>query len=343
MNSATSVGQTPDGHEKLGEAVNDQANPTSEDDDLRSALAGDHAAFDRAVSPYRNELHRHCYRMTGSVDDADDILQETLFRAWRSLGTYAGRSSFRAWLYRIATNRSIDTLGGKARQESAVAWEGQEVGLEPMWMQPYPDNPADINERREHIATAFVVAIQRLPPKQRAALLLKDVLGFSVPDIADALETTEQAVNSALQRARANVQSETPLRPSTEAETSLRDQLIDAWHRADIDALTSLMATDVVLTMPPDPIRRDGPAAIIDFLRSVAPLGQINEFRLVPTAANLQPSAILHLPDETGRYVPNGVLNLEISGNRIQRMTAFRMPSAFFNRLDFAAPIHRPD
>ena len=321
--------------------MNEQrGNPAGEDDDLRSAQAGDHAAFVRAVSPYRNELHRHCYRMTGSVDDADDILQETLFRAWRSLGTYAGRSSFRAWLYRIATNRSIDTLGGKARQEIAVAWEGQEAGLEPMWMQPYPDNPADLNERREHIATAFVVAIQRLPPKQRAALLLKDVLGFSVPGVAAALDTTESAVNSALQRARANVQSDTPLRPSTEAETSLRDQLIDAWHRADIDALTSLMATDVVLTMPPDPIRREGPAAIIDFLRSVAPLGQINKFRLVPTAANLQPSAILHLPDETGRYVPNGVLNLEITGNQIQRMTAFRTPPTFFNRLDFAAPIH---
>lgn len=281
--------------------------------------------------------------MTGSVDDADDILQETLFRAWRSLGTYAGRSSFRAWLYRIATNRSIDALGGKSRQEVAVEWEGQEAGLEPMWMQPYPDNPVDINERREHIATAFVVAIQRLPPKQRAALLLKDVLGFSVLDIAAALETTEAAVNSALQRARANVQSDTPLRPSTEAETSLRDQLIDAWHNADIDALTSLMATDVVLTMPPDPIRCDGAAAIIDFLRSVVPLGQIDQFRLVPTATNLQPSAILFLPDETGEHVPSGVLNLEISGNQIQRMTSFRMPSEFFKRLEFGSPTEQAE
>ena len=318
--------------------------PASEADDLRSAQSGDHAAFVRVVSPYRNELHRHCYRMTGSVDDADDILQETLFRAWRSLGTYAGRASFRAWLYRIATNRSIDTLGGKARKEVAVEWEGQEVGLEPMWLQPYPDNnPADLTERREHIATAFVVAIQRLPPKQRAALLLKDVLGFSVPDTSVALDTTEQAVNSALQRARANVKADTPLRPSTEAETSLRDQLIDAWDRADIQALTSLMATDVVLTMPPDPIRRDGPAAVIDFLRSVAPLGQINKMALVPTATNQQPSVILSLPDESGRYVPNGVVNLDISGDRVQRMTAFRLPPTFFDRLDLPSPIPQLD
>ena len=324
---------------EAGESVNEhRPSPAGGDDDLRSARSGDHAAFVRAVSPYRNELHRHCYRMTGSVDDADDIVQETLFRAWRSLGTYAGRSSFRAWLYRIATNRSIDTLGGTARQEVAVAWEGQEAGLDPMWMQPYPDNPAEINERREHIATAFVVAIQRLPPKQRAALLLKDVLGFSVPDIGLALDTTEQAVNSALQRARANVQSDTPLRPSTEAETSLRDQLIDAWHRADIEALANLMATDVVLTMPPDPIRRDGPDDVIDFLRSVAPLGELSKFRLVPTATNRQSSVVLFLPNETGRYVPNGVLNLDISGSQVQRMTAFRLPPAFFDRLDLTVP-----
>lgn len=147
--------------------------------DLRRAAAGDHDAFMRVVTPYRTELHRHCYRMTGSIDDADDILQETLFRAWRSLGTYAGRSSFRAWLYRIATNRSIDALGGRARREIAVAWDGQAEGLEPMWLQPYPDsNPGEVNERREHIATAFVAAIQRLAPKQRAALLLKGRLGL---------------------------------------------------------------------------------------------------------------------------------------------------------------------
>lgn len=138
------------------------------------------------------------------------------------------------------------------------------------------------------------------------------------------------------------MQADTPLRPSTEAETSLRDQLIDAWHRADIEALTSLMATDVVLAMPPDPIRCKGPADVIDFLRSIAPLGQLNKFRLVAAAANQQPSAVLFLADDTGRYVPNGVLNLDIAGNQVQRMTAFRLPAAFFDRLDPPSrlPIH---
>ncbi|MBY5162280.1 RNA polymerase subunit sigma-70 [Salsipaludibacter albus] len=293
--------------------------------DLRDALAGDHDAFMRAVTPYRNELHRHCYRMTGSVDDADDILQETLFRAWRGLGTYAGRSSFRAWLYRIATNRSIDALGGRARQELPVAWEGQEDGLEPMWLQPYPDDPADVVERREHIATAFVVAIQALPPRQRAALLLKDVLGFSVPDIADALETTRAAVNSALQRARATVGHATETRSSTDDEAALRDQLMDAWQRADIDALTSLMTRDIVITMPPDPLRFDGPAAVVASLVSIAPDGRLDRMRLLASSANQQPSVGLYLPDDQGRMAANALITLGTRDDRISRMTAFRL------------------
>lgn len=300
--------------------------------DLLNARAGDHDAFMRAVAPYRNELHRHCYRMTGSVDDADDILQETLFRAWRGLGTYAGRSSFRAWLYRIATNRSIDALGGRARREVAVAWEGQEEGLEPMWLQPYPDDPADVVERREHIATAFVTAIQALPPGQRAALLLKDVLGFSVPDIADALETTRAAVNSSLQRARATVGEATTARPSTDAETALRDQLMDAWHRADLDALTSLMTSDIVLTMPPDPVRFDGPDAIVAILESVAPEGRIDLMRLLPTTANQQPAMGLYLPDGKDNGVPQAIVVLGTRDGKIARMTGFRLPPSHFPR-----------
>jgi len=305
----------------------------NEDLDLRHAAAGDHEAFMRAVTPYRKELHRHCYRMTGSVDDADDILQETLFRAWRSLGTYAGRSSFRAWLYRIATNSSIDALGGKARQEVAIAWEGQDQGLEPMWLQPYSDNdPAQVTEQREHIALAFMVAIQRLPPKQRAALLLKDVLGFSVPDIAEALDTTEPAINSALQRARANIRTEAAPRPGTDAETALRDQVMDAWHRADLDALTHLMASDIVLTMPPDPIRIDGPDAIVAFLVSAAPDGRLDRMRLLPAQANQQPAMALYLPDNQGAYTPSALISLDITATRVSRMTAFRLRADKFGR-----------
>lgn len=316
---------------------------SGEDGDLRAAASGDHDAFMRAVMPYRNELHRHCYRMTGSMDDADDILQETLFRAWRGLGTYAGRSSFRAWLYRIATNRSIDALGGKARQEVATAWEGQQEGLEPMWLQPYPDDdPAVVNERREHIATAFVVAIQRLPPKQRAALLLKDVLGFSVPDIADALDTTQASVNSALQRARASVRSETPPRPSSQAESELRDLLIDAWQRADVEALTRLMASDIVMTMPPDPIRLDGPGAIVEFAASAAPDGRLDKMAFVPTSANGQAAAALYLPDELGEYVLAGLMTVEAKGSTIARLTAFRIAPNRFERFGLPSTVPAP-
>ena len=312
--------------------MKDHGSDDREAGDLRDALAGDHDAFMRAVAPYNDELHRHCYRMTGSVDDADDILQEVLFRAWRGLGTYAGRSSFRAWLYRIATNRSIDALGGRARQEVPVAWEGQEDGLEPMWLQPYPDDPAEVVERREHIATAFVVAIQALPPRQRAALLLKDVLGFSVPDIADVLETTRAAVNSILQRARATVGEATEARPSTDAEAALRDQFMDAWHRADLDALTSLMTSDIALTMPPDPVRFDGPDAIVAILESVAPEGRIDLMHLLPTVANQQPAMGLYLPDGEGNEVPNAIIVLGTRGGKIARMTGFRLPPGRFPR-----------
>lgn len=269
------------------------------------------------------------------MDDADDIVQETLFRAWRSLGTYAGRSSFRAWLYRIATNRSIDSLGGKARQEVAVPWDGDQDGLDPMWLQPYPDrsgDPAALAEGREHIATAFVVAIPRLPPKQRAALLLKDVLGFSVADAATAIDTTPASINSALQRARASVAVHPSMRPPSAAETALRDQLIDAWQRADIDALTALMSSDIVLTMPPDPIRIDGPTAIVDFLVSVAPERRLDKMVFLPATANREPAAALYLPTERGDHALSGLMNVSVSGAEIERLTAFRIPASHAER-----------
>jgi RNA polymerase sigma-70 factor, ECF subfamily len=187
----------------------------------------------------------------------------------------------------------------------------------------------DVVERREHIATAFVTAIQALPPGQRAALLLKDVLGFSVPDIADALETSRAAVNSSLQRARATVGEATEARPSTDAETALRDQLMDAWHRADLDALTSLMTSDIVLTMPPDPVRFDGPDAIVE---SVAPEGRIDLMRLLPSTANQQPAMGLYLPDGEGNGVPSALIVLGTRGEQIERMTGFRVPPGHFAR-----------
>ena len=304
--------------------------------DVRDAQAGDHAAFERAIGPYRQELHRHCYRMTGSVDDADDILQETLFRAWRSLGTYAGRSPFRAWLYRIATNRSIDSLGAKHRQEIAVSWDGQDEGLEPMWLQPYhPEtDPAAMTEQREDLAIAFVVAIQRLPPKQRAALLLRDILGFSIPDAAHALDTTEAATNSALQRARANMPAHLPDRPATDREIALRDRLIDAWHRADIAQLTDLMATDITLTMPPDRVRIESPIAVTDFMAATAPNGRLDQMRLLPTTTNRQPAVAIYTLAESGDYERLVLMTLDIAEDKISHLTAYTIPPSHFDRFN---------
>ena len=274
--------------------------------------------------------------MTGSVDDADDIVQETLFRAWRSIGTYAGRSSFRAWLYRIATNRSIDARGGKERQEIAVSWDGQYEGLEPMWLQPYhPEtDPAALAERREDLAIAFVIVIQRLPPKERAALLLRDVLGFSIPDAAHALDTTEAATNSALQRARANIAADQPDRPATDREIALRDRLIDAWHRADIGQLTDLMAIDVTLTMPPDKVRIESPMAVTDFMAATAPNGRLDHMRLLPTITNRQPAVAIYALAESGDYERLVLMTLDIAEDKISRLTAYVIPPSHFDRFD---------
>ncbi len=308
------------------------------DADVAAAKAGDHAAFERAVAPHRTELHRHCYRMTGSLDDADDLLQETLFRAWRGLGTYAGRSSFRAWLYRIATNRSIDVLGGTARREQVTDWQGDEQGLEPMWLQPYPTqtDPVAAAERREDLSLAFVVAIQRLSPLQRAVLLLRDVLGFSIAETAAALETSEAATNSALQRARANPalanakEHRAPPEVSGE-ETALRDRLIAAWHTADVDEFAAVLSADVVLTMPPEPIRVDGRAAAIEFMFAIPELviGDPARTRLLPAAANRQATIALYNAEADGTLRPFTILVLDVEGGVLRHLIAFRVAQHF--------------
>ncbi len=310
-----------------------------EADDVVAAKTGDHAAFERAVAPYRAELHRHCYRMTGSVDDADDLLQETLFRAWRSLGTYAGRSSFRAWLYRIATNRTIDALGGRSRREIATQWRHDEDGLEPMWLQPYhPEtDPVAATERREDLAVAFIVAIQRLSPLQRAALLLRDVLGFSAAEAAGVLETSTAAVNSALQRARVNADRRSDLRPSNVAELALRDELIAAWHSDDTVRLTSLMAADITLTMPPVPRRIDTPGAIVRFVRAQAPQGRLDLTQLIPTVANRQPAFGLYTRNDADALERVAIMTIDVVGASIKHMTAYILPPTHFDRFGLPA------
>lgn len=202
-------------------------------DNLRKAKTGSHQAFRALVEPHERELQRHCYRMTGSYDDADDLVQETLFRAWRALGTYVSHGSFRAWLYRIATNRTLDLLGSAPRRREVVNTAG-----EPVWLQPYPtaeDTTGDAVANLDAVGLAFVVALQRLNPRARSALLLCDVLGFTAAEAAVTCGTTAPAINSLLQRARGKLAS-TEVGPNVETQTAVQQELvtrfIDAWRLA---------------------------------------------------------------------------------------------------------------
>src|SRR5579862_1384733 len=268
----------------------------------RRVRAGDRRAFAAATERYRRELQVHCYRMLGSLDEAEDLVQETYLRAWRRRDSYAGRATLRAWLYGIATNACLDALDKRAVQNRLLpravepAWDprvapppASELG----WLEPYPDRLLDqvvddqpeLDETivaRETIELAFLVAIQRLPPKQRAVLILRDLLGWSAPETATTLGVTLVAANSALQRARETLKLHLPERrldwerqaPAT-AERELLDRYMDAWHRADVDDLVALLREDARLSMPPTTAWYDGREAIRTFLRG---------YPLAPTA-----------------------------------------------------------
>jgi RNA polymerase sigma-70 factor (ECF subfamily) len=229
---------------------------------VAAAQAGDERAFRSLVAPYRRALEVHAYRMLGSLSDAEDVLQETLLRAWRSLERFERRSSLSTWLYRIATNACLDELERRPRR--------------PVLLTAYPDerledvaspitDPAARYAQREGMELAFLAAIQRLPGRQRAVLILRDVLGWTGPEVADLLETTVAAANSALQRARATVDPAIPSQPPRPAERELLDRYVTAWERADMDAIVALLRDDAVLTMPPQP-SVVGAAAIGAFL-----------------------------------------------------------------------------
>jgi RNA polymerase sigma-70 factor (ECF subfamily) len=271
-------------------------------DALAAARAGDQAAFSMLVEPHRRELHVHCYRMLGSFTDAEDMVQETLLRAWRRRETYAGRSTFRAWLYRIATNACLDHLGRHRRRPG----EHGEV----TWLQPFPDRlleqaaPPDAEPdaavvARETIELAFLVAVQHLPPRQRAVLMLRDVLGWSAAESAAVLESSVASVNSALQRARATLREHLPRRRSewspagpTDEERSVLQAFTEACERADISALTSLLREDAVFSMPPQPEVTRGRDAIVElWAPALAGPSGLGELLLVPVWLNRQPAA----------------------------------------------------
>ena len=317
---------------------------------LSDARAGDEAAFRELTDPVRRELELHCYRILGSPQDAEDMLQETLLAAWRGLDEFQGRASLRTWLYRIATNRCLNLLRSRGRRPAQEVPPMPEPPpptrrSEPLWLQPYPDilleglpdstpGPAARYETKEATALAFVAALQRLPPLQRTALVLRDVLGFSAGESATILETTQASVKGALQRARAAL-AERPIDPAraplpdSPQERELVGRFADAFERGDTKAVVALLADDAWVTMPPYPFEYQGKEAITLFLEDRARLRGA-PLRLVPTRANGQPAFGCYLDD---RYVPGArrfsFLVLTLDGEQISAITAFTDTSVF--------------
>lgn len=301
------------------------------------------------LQQHREALVGHCYRMLGSADEADDAVQETLVRAWRALEGFDGRASLRTWLYRIATNVCLDALGDRARRERPVAMGPVGTVHDDLverprthWLEPIPDvhaipadaDPAERVALRQSIRLAFVAALQRLPPRQRAALLLAEVLGWSAAEIAGALETTVAAVNSALQRARATLAEEAPperISALTPAQETLLGRYVEAFERYDLDALTALLREDATLSMPPYTLWLRGPQAVRDWFlgRGIACRGS----RLVATAANGLPAFGQYKPAGPGGPLrPWSLILVELDGDRIASMTHYLDTAVHFPR-----------
>ena len=320
-------------------------------DVLERARSGDEIAFRELVEPYRSELQFHCYRILGSVQDAEDLLQETLLAAWRGLDSFEGRASVRSWLYRIATNRCLNALRDRGRRPKEVppmAEPPEPTRLtEPTWLEPYPDallegvadaspGPEARYETRETIGLAFVAALQHLPPSQRAALVLRDALGFRTAEVAEMLDTTATSVKGALQRARAALEARVPAGardraplPHSAKERELVQRFVDAAEQGDTEKVVSLLTDDAWLTMPPEPYEYQGHAAIAAFLRDRA-IRRGAPLRLVPTRANGQPAFGCYLPDAQAAIMhAYGLLVLTLDAERISAITWFMDRSVF--------------
>jgi RNA polymerase sigma-70 factor, ECF subfamily len=315
---------------------------------LETARGGDENAFARLVEPYRGELHAHCYRMLGSVHDAEDALQDALLRAWRGLPKFEGRSSLRSWLYRIATNTCLDVISRRPKRVLPVDYgppsdphDGPgEPLVESAWVEPYPDETLGLEdgfaapearyERRESIELAFTAVLQNLPANQRAVLILREVLGFSARETSEMLDTTVASVNSALQRARKAVEKRNPEQSQLATHRSLGDDglreivdgYVDAWDRGDIDGVVAMLTEDASFTMPPLRTWYEGPD-LRDFLQ-VGPLSGEWRWRHVYVRASGQPAlAFYHWDEEEQSYLPFALNVLTIRGNRISDVTAF--------------------
>jgi RNA polymerase sigma-70 factor (TIGR02960 family) len=320
------------------------------------ARSGDEAAFGQLAEAYRGELHIHCYRILGSVQDAEDLVQETLLAAWRGLDRFEGRASLRTWLYTIATNRCLNALRDRGRRlpdlpaPPAEAAEPPEPSRtrEPIWLEPYPDallegvldrshDPHARYEAREAIGLAFVAGLQRLPPRQRAVLVLRDVLGFRAREVAEMLGVSEASVTSALHRARSTLDSDRTGRereqaslPDSHEERALVARFADAFESGDVAGVVSLLTDDAWLTMPPEPLEYQGPAAIARFFATVPAGGRLEMIKLVPTRANGQPAFGCYLRDAQTRIAhAYGLMVLTLRDDRIAAITGFPNTSVF--------------
>jgi len=316
---------------------------------LEAAQRGDESAFAGLIEPHRAELHAHCYRMLGSVHDADDALQEVMLRAWRGIGRFEGRSSLRSWLYTIATNACLTQLERRPKRVLPIDYGAAAAPDEPpgrpavesVWVEPYPDEligledgyaaPEARYEQREGIELAFVAALQHLAPNQRAALILREVLGFSAKETADQLGTSVASINSALQRARAAVdervgertQQSTLRMLGDEEIKELVDRYVDAWERGDLDAFTAMLAEDATFAMPPLATWYQGREGI-RIWASLAPLSGDWRWRAVPVQANGQPALGFYSWDEDEQaYLPFALNVLTFKGREVSDVTAF--------------------
>jgi RNA polymerase sigma-70 factor (TIGR02960 family) len=325
---------------------------------LRRARGGDESAFAELAQGYRAELQLHCYRIVGSVQDAEDLVQETLLAAWRGLGRFEGRASLRSWLYRIATNRCLNALRDRSRRPQELAAPPEETPPptqpqptrlgEPIWLEPYPDvllegvvDRSDEPEARyatpEAIGLAFLAALQRLPPRQRAALVLRDVLAFRAAEVAEMLGTTEISVNRALQRARQTLERALPPGqrdvaplPGSLEERKLVARFTAAFEAGDVPGVVALLSDDALLTMPPEPLEYEGPLAIGRFLSTVPAGGALERFRLVATRANGQPAFACYLRDPRAPIAhAYGLMVLTLRGDHVAAITGFPDTSVF--------------
>ena len=288
---------------------------------LAAAQAGDELAFRRLVEPYRHALEVHCYRMLGSPHDAEDVVQETLLRAWRAIERFEPRATLKTWLYRIATNACLDEIERRPNRPAPIEPLPDEL-LDQAASPTY--DPAARYALREGLELALLAAIQLLPGRQRAVLILRDVLGWTGPEVATLLNSTVAAVNSALQRARATIDSALPERAygaSDDGELELLRRYLDVWNADDFEGLVGLLRDDAVLRMPPQPSVA-GARAIAAFLRGAAH-GDFAKIRLTATRANGRPAVVMHEVASDGSLLPHGILVLEIVGPRIAGFDAF--------------------